>query len=124
MKANQAAAIEALRAGRKVEGYREGGNSMVPRIHSRQPVTLEPVDASKLERNDMVFVKVRGRLYTHLVLALRAGEVQIGNNGGHVNGWTKLENVYGIVTEVDGKPVGRASSKILSGGVVRTTLPG
>jgi hypothetical protein len=107
--------IRRLQAGETVEGYREGGNSMVPLIYSRQPVTLAPVDRSKLSRGDMVFVKVKGRLYTHKVLGLRKGQVQIGNNRGGVNGWTKLENVYGIVTEVDGRPVGGAKDKVKSG---------
>jgi hypothetical protein len=29
-----------------------------------------------------------------------------------VNGWTSLDNVYGIVTEVDGEPIGRAKEKV------------
>lgn len=103
--------IDRLRAGQKVEN-REGGNSMMPLIKSRQPVTIEPVDATRLEKGDIVYVKVAGNVYTHLVTALRAGEVQIGNNHGRINGWTKLDNVYGIVTEVDGKPVGRAREKV------------
>lgn len=98
--------------GTKIE-HKEGGNSMTPLIKSRQPVTLEPVDPSKLEKGDIVLVKVRGNVYTHLVLALREGEVQIGNNHGGVNGWTKLSNVFGIVTEVEGKPVGGVRTKVL-----------
>lgn len=86
---------------------------MTPLIRSRQPVTLEPVDTSKLERGDIVLVKVRGNIYTHLVLALQVDQVQIGNNHGGVNGWTKLSNVFGIVTEIDGKPVGGARGKVL-----------
>jgi hypothetical protein len=51
-------------------------------------------------------------VYTHRVLALRPGEVQIGGNQGSVNGWTKLDNVYGIITEIDGVPVGGAAAKV------------
>lgn len=111
MNAKTQAVVARLRAGQKVEN-REGGNSMTPLIRSRQPVTLEPVDASKLEKGDVVYVKVRGNVYTHLVYATRPGEVLIGNNHNHMNGWTKLDNVYGIVTEIDGVPVGRARSKV------------
>lgn len=104
--------IEQLEAGHTVEDYREGGNSMVPLIYSRQPVTLAPVDRTRLERGDIVFVKVKGRIYTHKVLGVRKGQVQIGNNHGGVNGWTKVENVYGIVTEVEGRLIGGAQEKV------------
>jgi phage repressor protein C with HTH and peptisase S24 domain len=73
------------------------GNSMEPRIKSRQPVTLKPVDPTRLRKDDAVLVKVNGRVYLHLVKALRRGQVQIGNNHGHINGWTVLGNVYAIV---------------------------
>jgi hypothetical protein len=105
--------VDRLQKGEVIEDYREGGNSMTPLIKHRQPVTLHPVDTSKLERGDMVFVRVGGRFYTHKVVGLREGQVQIGNNHGGVNGWTKLENVYGIVTSVDGTPVGGVASKVL-----------
>lgn len=91
---------------------KEGGNSMLPLIKSRQPVTLELVDAEQLEPGDIVYVKVKGRVYTHLVLAVREGQVQIGNNHGGVNGWTALSNVYAIVTEIDGNPIERAKKKV------------
>lgn len=103
--------IARLQAGEKVEN-RESGNSMTPLLKSRQPVTLEACDPSTLEKGDIVYVKVRGQVYTHLVWAVRAGEVQIGNNHNHANGWTKLENVYGIVTEIDGVPIGGARAKV------------
>lgn len=104
--------IEKLQRGETIPEYREGGNSMVPLIHSREPVTLSPVDHSKLEKGDMVLVKVRGRYYTHKVLALRGDQFQIGNNRGGVNGWTPSDHIYGIVTHVSGKPVGGASEKV------------
>ena len=100
-----------LKAGETIEN-REGGNSMTPRIKHRQPVTIAPVDVTKLERGDVVYVKVRGTVYTHLVVGLREGEAQIGNNHGHVNGWTSLDNVFGIVIAVDGVPVGGAQAKV------------
>ena len=112
MNAKQRAVIARLQAGEVVEGYKEGGNSMVPIIRHRQPVTLAPVDTSKLERGDVVLVKVRGRVYTHKVIGLREGQAQIGNNHGGVNGWTSLSNVYGIVTHVDGVARGGAAAKV------------
>jgi ribosomal protein L16/L10AE len=111
MNAKVASIVTRLNAGEKVEN-REGGNSMVPLIYSRQPVTIEAVDASKLERGDIVYVKVHGNVYTHKVVGVRPGEVQIGNNKGGVNGWTKLDNVYGIVTEIEGRPVGGSREKV------------
>ena len=46
---------------------------------------------------------MNGRQYLHLVLGFDAvnGYVQIGNNKGHINGWTKIENVYGVVVKVE-----------------------
>lgn len=105
--------VARLNAGEAVVN-REGGNSMVPLIYSKQPVTIEAVDTSKLERGDIVYVKVHGNVYTHKVVGLRPGEVQIGNNRGGVNGWTKLDNVYGIITEIDGVPVGGVRAKVRS----------
>lgn len=110
------AIVARLNAGERVVN-KEGGNSMTPLISSRQPVTLEAVDPSKLEKGDIVLVKVRGSVYTHLVKACREGEVQIGNNHGGINGWTKLENVYAIVTEIEGRPVGGAQEKVRKPGV-------
>lgn len=104
--------IEKLQAGESVIN-KEPGNSMLPIIESRQPVLIEPVDHSKLEKGDVVYVKVKGRVYTHRILALRGdGEVCIGNNRGGVNGWTKLDNVFGIVTEVEGREIGGAKAKV------------
>ncbi len=103
--------LRRLAVGEKVIN-KEGGNSMLPLIQSREPVTLEAVDASKLERGDIVYVKVHGRVYTHKVLSVGQGEVQIGNNRGGVNGWTKLDNVYAIVTEINGRPIGGAQAKV------------
>lgn len=105
---NKKEAIKKLLAGESVNGYSEGGNSMTPIIKSKQPVDLMPVDTSKLKKNDIVLVKVKGNIYTHKVLGFRKGQVQIGNNHGGVNGWTNLENVYGIVVAIDGIPRGGA----------------
>ena len=114
MNAKALGIIARLKAGETVEN-REGGNSMVPLIYSKQPVTIEPVDATRLEKGDIVYVRVKGRIYTHKVLATRPGQVQIGNNRGGVNGWTSLENVYGIITAIEGQPVSGAQEKVKRG---------
>ena len=85
---NKKEVIEKLLNGESIEGYKEGGNSMTPIIKSRQPVDIKPVDTSKVEKGDVVLVKVRGRIYTHKIVGLRKGQAQIGNNHGGVNGWT------------------------------------
>lgn len=103
--------IDQLKAGRPVVS-KEPGNSMVPLIYSRQPVTLESPDPDKLTIGDIVYVKVRGRVYTHKIVARRGNLVQIGNNRGGINGWTKIENVFGLVTEIDGVPVSGAHDKV------------
>lgn len=111
---NKKEVISTLLTGNPVFGYCESGNSMTPIIKHRQPVDLYPVDTSKLEKGDVVLVKVRGRIYIHKVIGLRKGQVQIGNNHGGVNGWTNLENVYGIVVAVDGVARSGAIDKVKS----------
>lgn len=78
---------------------KEPGNSMLPLIKSKQPVKLAPITWDKVEVGDIVYCKVRGNLYTHLVKAKDANKgCLIGNNKGHLNGWTK--NVFGKVIEI------------------------
>ena len=98
-----ASVIADLQAGKTVENYKEGGNSMTPLIKDGQKVTLEPIpDLSAIKRGDIVLCKVRGSIMTHLVKGTRNNrgklEFQIGNNHGHVNGWTR--QVFGKVTAV------------------------
>lgn len=77
----------------------EKGNSMVPLIKSGQEHMLEPVEIKDVVVGDIVYCKVRGNFYTHLVKAIDPKKgCQIGNNKGNINGWTK--QVYGKVTEV------------------------
>lgn len=78
---------------------KEPGNSMTPKLKSRQPVVLQPITWDKVEVNDIVYCKVRGNYYTHLVKAINQNRgCLIGNNHGHNNGWTK--QVYGKVIEI------------------------
>jgi len=78
------------------------GNSMTPKIKSGQKIRLEPLGDRVVKKGAIVFCKVNGNEYVHLVTAIRNnGEsVQISNNHGHVNGWTNKKNIFGIVTKV------------------------
>jgi len=77
----------------------EKGNSMVPLIKSGQDHKLAPATWENVAVGDIVFCKVKGRFYTHLVKAKNQDKgCQIGNNKGGINGWTK--QVYGKVIEV------------------------
>lgn len=89
-----------LRAGETVS-FRPKGNSMRPRIESGNLVTVSP-DISQVAADDVVFCRVKGNYYVHLVLAVKAeGEAKkylIGNNRRKVNGWTS--SVFGKVIKV------------------------
>ena len=93
--------IARLRAGETVS-FRETGNSMTPRIKSRQKCTYVPVAAmDDIKVGDAVFCKVASSYFTHLVTGIRGDQVQISNNHGHVNGWTGIGNVFGKVVKVE-----------------------
>ena len=77
----------------------EKGNSMIPLIKSGQDHKLEPAKWEDVEVDDIVYCKVKSTYYTHIVKAKDSVKgVQIGNNKGHINGWTK--QVYGVVTHI------------------------
>jgi hypothetical protein len=89
----------------------EKGNSMMPLIKSGQDHVLEPITWDKAEVGDIVYCKVKGNWYTHLVTAKNESRgCQISNNSGYVNGWTKA--VYGVVTEVIGGNYKRKERKM------------
>lgn len=73
---------------------------MVPRISSGDLCTVTPLGDRELKKGDIVLCKVRGAQYLHLISSTKAGQVQISNNRGHVNGWTARTNVYGILADV------------------------
>ncbi len=78
---------------------REKGNSMVPLIKSNQKHILEPITWQEVKPGDIVYCKVSGNWYTHLVKAIDPKKgCQIANNKGRINGWTK--RIYGKVIEV------------------------
>jgi hypothetical protein len=90
--------VEKLEAG---ESFitKEQGNSMIPLIKSGQLHRLVPANWEEVNVGDIVYCKVSGRFYTHLVKAKdnRRGCL-IGSNKGSINDWTK--NIYGKVVEV------------------------
>ena len=78
--------MEKLLAGETIIS-KEPGNSMTPILQSKQPVELTPTTWENVEVGDIVYCKVRGNFYTHLVKAKNEKRgVQIGNNHGHING--------------------------------------
>lgn len=77
----------------------EAGNSMLPIIKSKQKHKLKSCKWEDCVVGDIVFCRVAGRLITHKVWARNdVRGLQIGNNRGYINGWTK--SVYGKVTEI------------------------
>jgi phage repressor protein C with HTH and peptisase S24 domain len=90
--------LEKLQDGKEVQ-FRPHGNSMTPKVKSGDLVTLIPVTIEELVKEDIAFAKVNGYYYLHLVTAVKDGQVQISNNHGHVNGWTR--KVFGKLTKVE-----------------------
>jgi hypothetical protein len=76
----------------------EKGHSMFPLLPHEQDHKLAPVELKDCEVGDIVYCKVRGNFYTHLVKGKGQRGLLIGNNKGGINGWTK--QVYGKVTEI------------------------
>ena len=96
---------EDLAKGVTVE-FRPKGNSMQPKIESGQKVTVEPIeDHEEVTKGDIVFCKIKGTHYVHLVTATQKKmggmRFQIGNNKGHTNGWVFQDAVFGKVTKVE-----------------------
>lgn len=78
---------------------KERGNSMVPLIKSNQEHIIAPVRIEDVKPGDIVYCKVKGNWYTHLVKAIDPIKgCLIGNNKGNINGWTK--QIYGKVIQV------------------------
>lgn len=91
--------IEKLKNG-ETFSYRPHGSSMKPKINSGDLVTVAPVDVADVVVGDVVYCKVKGRVFLHLVTAVGDdGRFLISNNHGHDNGWTR--NIYGRVVKVE-----------------------
>jgi signal peptidase I len=95
---------EKLKAGETVK-FRPRGNSMKPKINSGDLVTVKPVGEDELEKDDIVFCKVKGSYYVHLIQSIvqKMGgrRFQIGNAKGHTNGTIGFNNVFGVVDSVE-----------------------
>jgi hypothetical protein len=107
-------AIAARVSGGATVEFRPTGSSMVPLVHSRDLVTVAPVDPAKVEVGDIVLARVAGTVYLHLVSALDPARrrVQISNNRGRVNGWTGFDRVFGICVAVEGTDRPGALAKV------------
>lgn len=87
--------------GETVIRNKEGGNSMLPLIRSRQPVDIVPIKPEHiLDKGTIVFVKVNGHYYTHKITAVKGNQFQIGNNHGGINGWVTREKILGLVVKI------------------------
>ena len=91
-------AIAELADGRRAVIKPHGG-SMRPLVESGARVTLEPVDLADLSVGDIVLCRVKGNVFLHLVKARGDDRVQIGNNRGGINGWTRT--VYGRAVVIE-----------------------
>ena len=72
---------------------------MKPKILSGQQVTVTP--QKSLKEGDIVFCKVKGNYYVHLIKAIKGDRFQIGNNRGRINGWIGRNQIFGKVTKVE-----------------------
>lgn len=91
--------LDKLNKSEEVE-FNPRGNSMTPKIKSGQLVKIKKIDEKEkenLKKGDIVFCKVKGNYYLHLITSISKGKVQIGNNHGKINGWTDFKNVYAIL---------------------------
>lgn len=78
----------------------EKGNSMTPLFMSGEKHRLIKIDSlDEIEIGDVVFCKVKGNYFTHLVKAKDEKKgCLIGNNHGKINGWTK--NVFALAKKI------------------------
>jgi hypothetical protein len=90
--------------------WKPKGNSMTPKIDSGDQVRIKRCTPRAFRVGDIVYAKVRGNHYLHLLSALDNSQgsgylarYQISNNHGHVNGWTDAKNMFGICVQVKEK---------------------
>jgi hypothetical protein len=79
---------------------RPSGHSMTGRINNKDLVTLSPCNHTDLQVDDIILVKVKGRVYLHLIKAINQDRFLIGNNRGGINGWANKNGIYGKVTHI------------------------
>jgi len=83
--------------------WKPTGNSMTPKIDSGDQVTVKKVSIAALRAGDIVYAKVKGSCYLHLLSAIDKDRYQISNNHGHVNGWTSADKVFGVCVKIKEK---------------------
>lgn len=89
---------------KKPVSFRQKGRSMEPIIKSGQLITLEKVELSSLRVEDIVFCKVNGVYYVHIIKEIKYSDkyyFKIGNNKKRINGWTSEDKVYGKVVAIN-----------------------
>jgi phage repressor protein C with HTH and peptisase S24 domain len=92
--------IAALQRGETVQIHPHG-QSMRPKVRDGARVTVAPCRADALKVGDIVLVRVRGRVYLHLIKAVDGRRFLIGNNHGGINGWVGPQTIYGIATRIE-----------------------
>lgn len=92
-----------VKSGKTVQ-FRPRGHSMSPKIRSGDLVTVSPCTEGELKKGDIVFCKVKGRYYVHLIQSIQqkmgGKRFQIGNNRNHTNGTVGFDKIFGKVTAV------------------------
>ena len=63
---------------------------------------VQPWDTLLLEINDVVLVRVKGKIYLHKIVAIKDNRFLIGNNKGGLNGWTGGNNIAGKCVSING----------------------
>ena len=92
--------IEKLRNGETVS-FRPRGHSMSGKVESGQLCTVVPANPAELQAGDIVWCKVNGREYLHLIKAIQGQRFQIGNNRGRINGWVSAGSIFGRCMRVE-----------------------
>ena len=78
------------------------GSSMTGKINNGDRVTVRPIlPDDVLGVDSIVLAKVKGTVYLHKITAIQGKRIQIGNNKGHINGWTTTDKVYGVVVMIE-----------------------
>lgn len=83
--------------------FKPHGNSMTPKISSGDQVVVKQVSIKAYRVGDIVYAKVKGNYYLHLLSAMdnfKTERFQISNNHGYVNGWVTFNNIYGLCVQV------------------------
>jgi len=91
-------AIDELQKGNSAVISPKGG-SMKGKVKSGATVTVSPVE--EYNKGDIVLVKVKGRVYLHLIKAVKNDRYLIGNNVGGTNGWVNKSAIYGLATKIE-----------------------